>query len=87
MDFYAESKNAGVRYEGTNLVLHSLDYWAACAECAAYVDAEDVEGLLNHAVAALDTSRRLDGVKRAVFIRHTRYAYELFFRNRIRVKE
>jgi hypothetical protein len=23
MDFYAESKNAGVRYDGTNLVLHS----------------------------------------------------------------
>lgn len=81
MDFKAASADAGVLYSGpTNLVLHSHDYWAACAECACYVDAEDLEGLVRHACAAF-------GVPVShPFVRHARHTYALFFKNRIRVK-
>jgi hypothetical protein len=91
MDFEAESKSAGVLYvepeatSPTNVVLRSIDYWAACAECSRYVDAEDIEGLLKHVDLALDSQRRLSPSKREAFLAHTRHAYTLFFRNRIRV--
>lgn len=88
MDFNAESEDAGVLYCGlprdpapTNVVLASTSYWAACAECGRYVDAEDLDGLLKHVCAALNVP-----AFHPVGI-HLRHAYELFFKNRIRVKE
>jgi hypothetical protein len=49
------------------------------------VDAEDIDGLLKHVDLALDTQRRLSPSKREAFLAHTRHAYTLFFRNRIRI--
>lgn len=81
MDFDAESADAGVLYGGpTNVVLHSTSYWAACAECGRYVDAEDLDGLLKHASAVLGAQGNIP------FLIHARHAYALFFKNRIRVK-
>lgn len=87
MDFKSESKDAGVRYGKTNLILDSLNFWAACAECARYVDAEDIEGLLGYIAEAHDINHTLDPARRSVFLRHARYTYKLFFQNRIRVVE
>ena len=86
MDFDAESADAGVLYGGagngpTNVVLHSTDYWAACAECGHYVDAEDLDGLLKHASAILGAQKNIP------FLIHARHTYSLFFKNRIRVKD
>lgn len=83
-DFDAGSKDVGVLYprpDPTNLVLHSISYWAACAECARYVDAEDLDGLLKHVTAAFHVPS-----SHPVRI-HLRHAYTLFFKNRIRVRE
>lgn len=94
MDFAAESKAAGVMYDKVydkfgpiNVVLRSYNYWAACAECASFVDAEDLDGLLRHVVKTLCGPTRMHGKPRGDFIRHARYTYELFFKNRIRVTE
>lgn len=94
MDFKAESKSAGVLYDGTkttvgptNLVLSSRSYWAACAECSRFVDAEDIEGLLKYVTKVLiDASGGFSPYRRQQLILHLRHTYELFFRTRIRVK-
>jgi hypothetical protein len=95
MDFDAESKAAGVIYYGTrdtpgptNLVLASQNYWAACADCAGFVDAEDIEGLMRHVTRTLvDADEALDPIRRIQVIAHMRHTYKLFFRYRIRVAE
>lgn len=85
MDFNAESEDAGVLYVRrsgpTNVVLQSMNYWAACAECCRYVEAEDLDGLWKHAVEALHAEDNLP------FLIHARHTYALFFKNRIRVRE
>lgn len=93
MDFRAESGSVGVLYatpEGpTNLVMQSRDYWAACAECARFVDAEDVEGLLKRVTEVLvDAGDGFKGspLQRQKLIKHLRHTYELFFKTRIRVE-
>jgi hypothetical protein len=91
LDFTAASKDAGVLYQKTrdslptNVVFHSTSYWAACPECVRYVDAEDIEGLLNH-VAATSNAQRLELAARKAFLIHARHMYSLFFKNRIRVE-
>jgi hypothetical protein len=91
MDFEAESKDAGVIYNGThttggptNLVLKSINFWAACPVCADLVDEEDLNGLVAHAVMAFNARGQRVSVDTA---RHMRHAYQLFFKHRIRVKE
>lgn len=66
-------------------MLKSIDYWAACEECKQLVDAEDIEGLLNHAVAEFE--KKLDHVFRnkEELRKHLRRTYELFMQHRIRV--
>jgi len=95
MDFQAESKNAGVLFDGTlstvgptNLVFQSRNYWAACADCAYYVDREDLEGLLAHTKKVLidpDWKLQHDTHRRHQLMKHLRYTYEIFFKTRIRV--
>jgi hypothetical protein len=93
MDFIAESKKAGVIYDGTrdtlgrtNLALNSRNYWAACAPCASFIDMEDIEGLLKRVTEVLiDTPGGFSTFRRQQLIKHMRYMYELFFKNRIRV--
>jgi hypothetical protein len=91
MDFDAESKSVGVLYADpaagpTNVVLASKNYWAACAGCARYVDAEDIDGLLKYVTENLiDASGGLSPFRRLLLIRHLRHMYELFFKYRIRV--
>ena len=96
MDFPAESVAAGVLYNGTavttgptNLILNSRSYWAACVACSRFVDAEDIDGLLNHTKKVLiDVSyRNGDPLWRKNVIRHLRLTYELFFKSRIRIAE
>jgi hypothetical protein len=90
-DFNAESKDAGFVYakpdgtEPVNLVLDSKSYWAACAECARYVDAEDIDGLVKHVAAAFNTQAIPQPHRKALLI-HFRHTYALFFKNRIRVE-
>lgn len=88
-DFESESKDAGVLYQEarfasipTNVVLKSIDYWAACQACAAFVEKEDLEGLLGRIFPIFEARYRHFSVGARVHIRHT---YELFFANRIRV--
>jgi hypothetical protein len=94
MDFASESKTAGVMYDGTratigptNLVLNSINYWAACADCRKLVDVEDIEGLLNRVKRVLIDAdpNPLRPERRKQVIRHLRLTYELFFKTRIRV--
>lgn len=90
MDFNAESKDAGVLAmdkDGvpTNVVLHSMNYWAACEACAKLVDANDLEGLVKHATETLNRDRSMSPIAFAFFVQHTRHSYTLFFQNRIRV--
>jgi hypothetical protein len=87
MDFDAESKDAGVLYNGTrdttgptNLVLHSMDFWAACEMCARYVDEENIDGLLGYVTTVLCARGYRVSADTVLHMRHT---YELFFRNRI----
>ena len=90
MDFKAESADAGLLHcrldasglQLTNVVLDSMSYWAACAACARYVDAEDLDGLVTHACAGLNVAEH-----NLVVRVHLRHAYKLFFKNRIRVRE
>jgi hypothetical protein len=87
MDFDSESKDAGVLYDGVNLDLHSTNYWAACAECAKLVDAEDIDALLERAVKALEVKTRLRPRRYVAFKSHVRHSYELFFKHRIRIAQ
>jgi hypothetical protein len=88
MDFDSEGKDAGVLFfKGsdpvpTNPVLASSNFWAACANCAAFVDAEDIDGLWNYAGARWKLSNPAANIGFQIHLRHT---YELFFANRIRV--
>ena len=91
MDFLAESEKAGVLYahpEGPiNVKFESVSYWAACAECARFVDDEDIDGLIVHAVTTLCKDRDIGDVQKQNFIRHLEYVYALFFKTRIRIQE
>lgn len=79
-DFDAESRDVGVLFvkdgEPTNVVLASTDYWAACAECAKYVDDEDIDGLIKRVAICQKTAN-------IPFLVHLRHMYEMFFKNRI----
>jgi hypothetical protein len=89
LDFDAESADAGVMYNGTlettgptNLVLHSINFWAACEACSRLVDDEDLDGLVGHSVMVF----LLKGYRLSVdATRHIRHTYGLFFKHRIRV--
>ena len=85
IDFNAESRDAGVLYDGTNVVLRSTSYWAACAECSAYVEREDLDGLLRHVITVFQAQERLNPLQLITFASHARHSYQLFFRYRIRV--
>jgi hypothetical protein len=96
VDFESESKSAGVLYDGsgttvgpTNLVFQSIDYWAACAACASFVDAEDIDGLLEYVTKTLldEKDSCLTPLRRIQIIQHLRHTYELFFKTRIRVAQ
>jgi hypothetical protein len=89
LDFDAESKDAGVVYNDklvgpTNLVMHSISYWAACETCSKPVAEEDLDGLVGHSVMTFFCRGYRLSVDAARHIRHT---YALFFKHRIRVKE
>jgi hypothetical protein len=90
-DFDSASKDVGIMFvtpEGlTNAALASYDYWAACATCKRYVDAEDLDGLLVHVIDALGVAKWPDMGKRHFFIRHCEHTYKLFFAHRIRVSD
>lgn len=91
LNFASESEDAGILYPDkrnpfhtVNIVLESIGHWAACSRCAKCVDDEDIEGLLRSAQFGL-TPRYgwfSDNLKA-----HLRRTYELFFTNRIRIKE
>jgi hypothetical protein len=87
-DFDSASKDAGVIYPETaaatgptNLVFASKGYWAACAPCAALVEAGDVEGLVKRVLDEFEPLRH-----RAELESHLRRTYKLFLENQI-VKE
>jgi len=89
-DFDSASRDAGVmrmNAEGrfTNVVLNSRNYWAACANCAAYVDAEDLKGLTDY--AADHWREGLTELNWLGLKIHLHNTYRLFFANRIRIEE
>jgi hypothetical protein len=91
MDFNAESAHAGVIYDGTrstegptNVIMASKSYWAACAECANFVDEENIDGLVIYAVTSFLSQGLTVSPQTA---QHIRYTYRLFFKNRIRIAE
>ena len=86
-DFDSSSLGAGVLYKETNVVLHSVNFWAACEECARYVLNQDIDGLLAHVIEALHVRETMNDQQKFSFIRHLNHTYELFFANWIHVKE
>ncbi len=88
-DFDSPSMDAGVTYpnaedEEEDLVLASEGYWAACANCAALVEAGDVDRLIKR---ALDEHELKDGNPHPLHAElelHLRRTYDLFFENRVR---
>jgi hypothetical protein len=90
MDYDSNSGEAGVLYAKpkglTDLRFHSLSFWAACGDCERLVEAGNIAGLIDHAIKALRKPGDSPSLEIGVRI-HLRQTYELFFRNRIRVKE
>ena len=64
------------------MLFKSMNYWAACVECARLVEAEDLEGLIVHAIEEFE--KRNDPVS-IPCRRHLEQTYRLFFKNRIRI--
>jgi hypothetical protein len=84
LDFKSDSEDIGVKYGRTFITLDSDSFWAACAECAAFVDREDGDGLVDHVVKVFE---KRDGYSMRPGLKmHMRHTYELFFKNRIRIK-
>jgi hypothetical protein len=88
-DFNSSSSDAGIIYPTTrinpgptDLVLESHSFWAACAPCAALVEAQDIDGLLAHVIEVFTKRGYVLGANVKVHMRRT---YQLFFANRIRV--
>lgn len=85
-DFKAESLQAGVVYPYTrdavgpaNLVLASYDYWAACAACAALVEARDVSTLVKYVLDEYEKQERRKHPQRQRLEKHLKLTYDLFF--------
>jgi hypothetical protein len=86
-DFDSSSIAAGIIPVGPGsieAVLASKNFWAACAECAKFVEAEDLTGLAKYAESQFDISR-MSASQLVMFRVHLRGTYKLFFENRIRV--
>jgi hypothetical protein len=89
-NFDSASKDAGVIYPGTqttdyptNLVLASKDYWAACKDCVALVEAHDINGLIRRALDGYEQKTGRRHPQRYELEQHLWRTYALFFRNRI----
>lgn len=90
-DFDSPSEDAGVIYPDTkdtdgptNLIFASNDYWAACADCAALVEAADIDGLIRWAMDGYEERVGRSHSRRAMLEKHLRQTYRLFFQNTIR---
>jgi len=87
-DFDADSIDVGVVYPKSGpdggpatITLKSIDFWAACPDCAALVEARDVPGLVKR---ALDEFEKQDGhplTQRRGLEKHLKLTYDLFFDN------
>jgi hypothetical protein len=89
VDFDSASQDAGIVYPdptaaetGMNLVLASKGYWAACAPCAALVQAQDLDGLVKRALDELEKPKKYPKQFRANVEMHLHHTYQLFFKNK-----
>jgi hypothetical protein len=81
-DFDSDSKAIGIKYAGEPVELHSVGEWASCRHCEAFIEAMDLEGLVNRACTQFNLKHpgyEIDGALR----KHIAYTYELFFTNKV----